>query len=52
VDKDEALAEAYGEIANESKTVDEEIDKVLGQTQTKSTDALAALKAKMATPQV
>lgn len=47
VEKDEALAEAYGEIATESKTVDEEIDKVLGSS-TVGTDALAELKARMA----
>jgi len=47
VEKDEALSEAYGEIANESKSVDDEIDSVLN-TGTSSSDALAALKAKMA----
>jgi len=48
VDKDEALAEAYGEIANESKSVDDEIDKALETTTIKSSESLAALKAKMA----
>ncbi|MCB0736648.1 MAG: PspA/IM30 family protein [Bacteroidetes bacterium] len=44
----EALAESYGEIANEAKSVDEEIDKALGDTERESaSDALAALKAKM-----
>ncbi len=47
VDKDEALAEAYGDIANESKSVDEEIDSVLGKTSAQNSDALAALKAKL-----
>jgi phage shock protein A len=48
VEKDESLAEAYGDIANESRSVDEEIEKVLGSTSTSGSDALAALKAKMA----
>lgn len=44
----EALAESYGEIANEAKSVDEEIDKVLSDTDKENaSDALAALKAKM-----
>ena len=44
----EALAESYGEIANESRSVDEEIDKALeGQESEKASDSLAALKAKM-----
>ena len=49
VEQEEALAESYGEIANESKSVDEEIDKVLssGTAQSKASDDLAALKAKM-----
>ncbi len=47
VDRDEAIAEAYGEIADESKSVDEEIDKVLEKTSSSSSDALAQLKAKM-----
>jgi len=49
VDKDESLAEAYGDIANESKSVDDEINKALaGSTPSKGADALAALKAKLA----
>jgi phage shock protein A len=48
VEKDEALAQSYGEIANESKSVDDEIDKVLGSTAASSSDKLAELKAKMA----
>ncbi len=47
VEKDEAMAEAYGDIADESKSVDEEIDSALGGS-TGGSDALAALKAKMA----
>ena len=47
VDQAEAEAEAYGEIANESRTVDDEIDKVLGDNSAAQSDALAALKARM-----
>lgn len=46
IEKDEALATAYGDIANESKSLDDEIDEVL-QSSNKGTDALAELKAKM-----
>ncbi|MGK7395194.1 MAG: PspA/IM30 family protein [Candidatus Cyclobacteriaceae bacterium M3_2C_046] len=48
VAEDEALAQSYGEIANESKSLDEEIDKALDDTSSRGSDALAALKAKMA----
>lgn len=49
VEQDEALAESYGEIANESKTVDDEIDKALegGVSNAKAADDLAALKEKL-----
>lgn len=48
VSQKEALAESYGEIANEARSVDEEIDKALADTDKDSAnDALAALKAKM-----
>jgi len=48
VSQKEALAESYGEIANEARSVDEEIDKALSDTdKDNATDALAALKAKM-----
>ncbi len=46
VEQDEALAQSYGDIANESRSVDDEIDKVLS-TPSSNSDALAALKAKM-----
>lgn len=46
--QDEALAESYGQIANESKSLDEEIEKALDDRATRGSDALAALKAKMA----
>ncbi|MFT6872195.1 MAG: phage shock protein A [Roseivirga sp.] len=49
VAQDEALAESYGEIANESKSIDDEIDKALegGESQAKAADSLAALKNKL-----
>jgi|TARA_R110002072_G_scaffold5124_4_gene34208 phage shock protein A len=45
VQKEEALAESYGEIANESKSVDAEIDKALESN--KDNSALEDLKKKM-----
>ncbi|TRX50667.1 PspA/IM30 family protein [Fulvivirga sp. M361] len=49
VAEEEALAESYGDIANESKSVDDEIDKALegGSAEVKVSDDLAALKAKL-----
>lgn len=48
VEQDEALAEAYGDISQESKSVDDEIDKVLeDEPVAKAADSLAELKAKM-----
>lgn len=49
VAQDEALAQSYGEIANESKSIDDEIDKALdgGESQAKAADSLAALKSKL-----
>jgi phage shock protein A len=48
VEQEEALAESYGEIANESKSLDDEIDKILDAPSSSSqSDSLAALKAKM-----
>ncbi len=49
VAQDEALAESYGEIANESRSIDEEIDKALENTSasTKTSDELAALKSRL-----
>ena len=46
VEKDEALADAYGDMADENKTLDEEIDDALKQD-TSSSDELAALKRKL-----
>jgi len=46
--QEEALAEAYGDIADGNKSVDDEINSVLADApKTKASDALAALKAKM-----
>lgn len=49
VAQQEALAESYGEIANESRSIDAEIDKALENTSAsvKTADDLAALKAKL-----
>jgi phage shock protein A len=48
VAQEEALAQSYGEIANESKSIDEEIDKALADSpKRQASDALAELKAKM-----
>ncbi|MFY0626041.1 MAG: PspA/IM30 family protein [Reichenbachiella sp.] len=49
VAEEEALAESYGEIANESKSVDDEIDKALegSSAEVKAADDLAAMKAKL-----
>jgi len=46
VESQEALAESYGDIAYENRSIDEEIDSVLADSSGGS-DALAALKAKM-----
>ena len=46
VDEDESLAQAYGELADSSKTVDDEIDSAL-KTSSSTDTRLAALKAKM-----
>jgi len=48
VAQEEALAESYGEIANESKSIDDEIDKAIGDTnKIAASDSLAELKKKM-----
>lgn len=45
---EEALAESYGEIANESRTIDQEIEKVLERSNAKSaSESVAALKSKL-----
>ncbi len=47
VDQEEAMAEAYGELANENRSVDDEIDTALNTPSNSGSDALAALKAKL-----
>jgi phage shock protein A len=48
VEEDEALAQAYGEVANVGASVDAEIDRALADSQTTSPqDRLAELKTKM-----
>lgn len=48
VEEDEALAQAYGEVANVDSSVEAEIDRALADSQTTSPqDRLAELKAKM-----
>jgi phage shock protein A len=48
VDQQEALAESYGDMADMNKSVDDEIDKaLLGSGSASSSDALAALKARL-----
>jgi phage shock protein A len=48
VEEQEALAEAYGDIASSATSVDDEIDKALKSSNTQADDSLARLKAKMA----
>ncbi len=50
VTQEEALAESYGAIANESKSVDEEINKALDSRFVDADDALAQLKARIGAP--
>jgi phage shock protein A len=48
VEEDEALAQAYGEVANLETTVDAEINRALAGSETSTAqDRLAELKAKM-----
>lgn len=49
VAQEEALAESYGDIAGESRSVDDEIDKALegSASEVKASDDLAAMKAKL-----
>ena len=44
---DESLSQAYGELADSSKSIDDEIDAALAGKATQSDDRLAELKAKM-----
>lgn len=47
VDEDESLAEAYGELANADKSIDDEIESALGGSSVQASDSLAELKKKM-----
>jgi phage shock protein A len=47
VSEEEALADAYGDIANESKSVDDELDRVLDNTSASAESDLDALKKQM-----
>ena len=47
VEEDESLSQAYGEMADESKSVDEEIDAALSTSSAGTDQRLAELKAKM-----
>ncbi len=48
VDENEALSEAYADVANSNRSIDEEIDDVLDAgSPSQASDALAAMKAKM-----
>ncbi|MCP3924116.1 MAG: PspA/IM30 family protein [Desulfobacterales bacterium] len=47
VDEDESLAEAYGEMANADKSVDDEIEAALGGSSLEASDSLMELKKKM-----
>ncbi|UII26955.1 PspA/IM30 family protein [Fulvivirga maritima] len=47
VAQQEAMAEAYGDIANESKSLDDEIDSALDEKSFKASSSLEELKAKM-----
>ena len=46
VEEDESLAEAYGEMADSSKSLDDEIDAAI-EDKSAGSDQLAELKAKM-----
>ena len=47
VDEDESLAQAYGDMAEADKSVDDEINKALEGSTHPSSDSLAAMKAKL-----
>jgi len=47
VEEDESLSQAYGELADSSKSVDDEIDAALSGSAVPANDRLAALKEKM-----
>jgi len=47
VARDEEMAEAYGEMANANKSLDDELDSVLDESEVKASDALEEMKRKM-----
>lgn len=47
VSRDEELAEAYGEMADSNKSIDEELDAAINDSEVKAADALAEMKRKM-----
>lgn len=47
VARDEELAEAYGEMADSNKSIDEELDAVLNDSELKASNALEEMKRKM-----
>ncbi len=47
VSRDEELAEAYGEMADSNKSIDEELDAAINDSEVKASDALAEMKRKM-----
>lgn len=47
VARDEELAEAYGEMADANKSLDDELDSVIGSSDSGSSDALAEMKRKL-----
>ena len=47
VARDEELAEAYGEMADTNKSLDDELDSVLNESEVKASDALEEMKRKM-----
>ena len=51
VEQEEALAESYGDIAAESKSVDDEIDKALGTGQDDASEKLLELKKRLGLPE-
>ena len=51
VEQEEALAESYGDIAAESKSVDDEIDKALGTGKDDASEKLLELKKRLGLPE-
>ncbi len=47
VARDEELAEAYGEMADSNKSLDDELDSVIGSSDSGNSDALAEMKRKL-----